>query len=130
MPGQCLFQKKPEQVLKHHARLHALCLCRYRPEHMAIICIGDMRQEPADVVGLIRTTFEGGSSRDTSVAPSIPVYPTFIPHSQPRVAVFADRESSAPAVYVSFKCARAPLSSLKDLLAHLEVRWVGACIER
>lgn len=43
----------------------------YRPEHMAVICIGDVK-DPDAVVGEIRATFEQLQASDSQQAEPIP----------------------------------------------------------
>ncbi|KAG2437776.1 hypothetical protein HYH02_011151 [Chlamydomonas schloesseri] len=89
----------------------------YRPQHMALVAVGDFADLDA-TVALISARMGGGASRSTAPPPPLPLHPV-TPHAEPRYKVLVDRETQHPSVYVSYKHPRMRISTPADFLQHL-----------
>ncbi|KAK9846440.1 hypothetical protein WJX81_003803 [Elliptochloris bilobata] len=88
----------------------------YRPENMAVVAVGNFPDVEA-VVATLRRHFEvPGPARSTAVP--IPRF-DLVPHDEPRVEAFTDKEVQQSSVYVSFKHPAPRLCTPADYQAHL-----------
>eukprot|EP00899_Mesostigma_viride_P018829 jgi/Mesvir1/26948/Mv20668-RA.1 len=74
----------------------------YRPEHMAVVAIGNFEDTQA-VKDLIFKHFEGVQPATPGPGPEIPTF-GFEEHPEPRFSTFSDHETLQTAVHVTFKC--------------------------
>mmetsp|Transcript_12208 Transcript_12208/g.26250 ORF Transcript_12208/g.26250 Transcript_12208/m.26250 type:complete len:1102 (+) Transcript_12208:74-3379(+) len=89
----------------------------YRPQHMAVVVVGDVA-DTADVVQLIQQHLGTGRSRDTGPPPAIPRF-TLSQHEVPRCKVMVDKEAQDSTVFVSFKHPRSKTTTPAEFLEHL-----------
>jgi predicted Zn-dependent peptidase len=93
----------------------------YRPEHMAIVAVGDWSDdERAGVVAAVCDAFAGvAPPADAPTPPPLLPVPSFVPHTTPRAACHSERALTDSTVQLSFKSERAPLRSAADMRVHL-----------
>ncbi|KAG2499479.1 hypothetical protein HYH03_002426 [Edaphochlamys debaryana] len=89
----------------------------YRPQHMALVAVGDFADLDS-VVGLITRHLGAAASRSPEPPPPLPRF-DYAPHETPRYKVLVDRETEHPLVYVSYKHPRMRISTPSDFLDHL-----------
>ncbi|CAM6103151.1 unnamed protein product [Calypogeia fissa] len=84
----------------------------YRPEHMAIVAVGDF-PDVGDVVELIKTHFEEKQGVRIESPLTIPLYP--VPsHEEPRFSCFAEAEAGGSAVMLSCKLPSTDIVTIAD----------------
>ncbi|KAK9797738.1 hypothetical protein WJX73_003633 [Symbiochloris irregularis] len=99
----------------------------YRPEHMALVVVGDLR-DPEAAVRRIRDTFEPWTGHESAPVPM----PSFgiVPHSQPRFLVTVDRESQSSLVQVNFTFPQPSLSRPCDYLQEFRQQAFDSAMQR